>query len=101
MKIERSKKGLYIGAVSGLILFILIGLLPSSFVGGVIGLKMASLIAEKSIETALISRAVVGLSMVIGVLVAGLVFVTVMSLIGWAAANINLAVRMKKLQGSV
>jgi hypothetical protein len=101
MKAEISKKGLYIGATAGLILFMLIGLLPSSFVGGVLGLKIASYIAGQSIETALISRAVVGISMVTGVLVTGFVFVSVASLIGWAVANISLSARLKRLQGSV
>ncbi len=101
MKAERSKKGMYVGATAGLVLFIFIGLLPSSFVGGVLGLKIASLLAGKSLETALFSRAVVGLSMVAGVLVAGLVFVAVTSLIGWAVANISLTARLKRLQGSV
>ena len=101
MKAEISKKGLYIGATAGLILFMFIGLLPSSFVGGVLGLKIASYIVGRSIETALISRAVVGISMVTGVLVTGFVFVSVTSLIGWAVANISLSARLKRLQGSV
>ncbi|HTZ19172.1 MAG TPA: hypothetical protein VMB78_12120 [Dissulfurispiraceae bacterium] len=101
MKTNISRKGLYIGAIAGLILFIFIGLLPSSFVGGVLGLKIASLVAGKSVEMALIGRALVGLSMVIGVLVTGLVFIGAMSLVGWAVANINLAARVKRLQGSM
>ncbi len=101
MKAEISKKGLYIGAAAGLVLFVFIGLLPSSFVGGVLGLKIASYITGNSIEAALLSRVVVGLSMVTGVLVAGFVFVSVTSLIGWAVSNIGLSARMKRLQGSV
>jgi hypothetical protein len=84
-----------------LILFILIGLLPSSFVGGVLGLRIASYVLGTAVETALLSRAVVGLSMVAGVLVSGVVFIVVTSLIGWAVANINLAARLRRLQGSV
>jgi hypothetical protein len=100
MKTEISKRGLYIGATAGLILFIFVGLLPSSFVGGVLGLKIASYLVGKSIEAALLSRAVVGLAMATGVLVTGFVFVAVTSLIGWAVANISLTARLKRLQGS-
>jgi len=101
MKTDKAKKGLYIGATAGLILFILIGLLPSSFVGGVLGLRIASYVLGTAVETALLSRAVVGLSMVAGVLVSGVVFIVATSLIGWAVANINLAARLRRLQGSV
>jgi hypothetical protein len=100
MKTETAKKGLYIGATAGLILFILIGLLPSSFVGGVLGLKIASYVLGTAVETALLSRAVVGVSMVTGVLVTGLVFVVGTSLIGWSIANINLVARLRRVQGS-
>ena len=101
MKRDKAKKGLYIGATAGLILFILIGLLPSSFVGGVLGLRIASYVVGSSVETALVSRAVVGISMVTGVMVTGVVFIVVTSLIGWAVGNINLAARLRRLQGSV
>jgi hypothetical protein len=101
MKTETSKKGLYIGATAGLILFIVIGLLPSSFVGGVLGLKIASFVSGTSVESALLSRAVVGISMVMGVLVTGLVFVAGTSLIGWGLVNIGIASRLKRLHGSV
>jgi hypothetical protein len=101
MKTDKAKKGLYIGATAGLILFILIGLLPSSFVGGVLGLRIASYVLGTAVETALLSRAVVGLSMVAGVLVSGVVFIVVTSLIGWAVANMNVAARLRRLQGSV
>ena len=101
MKTETSKKGLYIGATAGLVLFILIGLLPSSFVGGVLGLRIASHVLGTAVETALLSRTVVGISMVTSILVTGLVFVVGTSLIGWAIANINLTARLRRLQGSV
>jgi hypothetical protein len=100
MKTETAKKGLYLGATAGLILFILIGLLPSSFVGGVLGLKIASYVLGTTVETALLSRAVVGIAMITGVLVTGFVFVVGTSLIGWGIANINLAARLRRLQGS-
>jgi len=68
------KKGLYIGATVGLVLFIFVGLLPSSFVGGVLGLRLL-ILDGNAVETALLSRAVVGLAMVTGYLATGCVFV--------------------------
>jgi hypothetical protein len=101
MKTLDAKKGLYLGATIGLILFVLVGLLPSSFVGGVLGLKIVSHLLGTSLETALVSRALVGASMVIGVLITGIVFVAGTSLVGWCIANIGLVSRSKRLQDSV
>ncbi|HMK55209.1 MAG TPA: hypothetical protein VK448_01070 [Dissulfurispiraceae bacterium] len=96
MKTNYSKKGLYIGATVGLVLFIIIGLLPSSFVGGVLGLKIASYLLGTSVETALLSRAVVGISMVVGIFATGFVFVAGTSLIGWSVANLTYNMKLRK-----
>lgn len=101
MKTDTPKKGLYIGATVGLVLFIFIGLLPSSFIGGVLGLKIASYLMGTSVESALLSRAVVGLSMMAGILATGCVFVTGTSLIGWGIAHLTLISKVRRLQGSV
>jgi len=101
MKTDTSKKGLYIGATVGLVLFIFVGLLPSSFVGGVLGLKFASYLMGTSVETALLSRAVVGLSMMAGILATGCVFVAGTSLIGWGIAHLTLSAKFRRVQGSV
>ena len=101
MKTDTSKKGLYIGATVGLVLFIFIGLLPSSFVGGVLGLKIASYLMGNAVETALLSRAVVGLAMVTGILATGCVFVAGTSLIGWGIAHLTLSSKFRRVQGSV
>ncbi|HMK60951.1 MAG TPA: hypothetical protein VK452_07380 [Dissulfurispiraceae bacterium] len=101
MKTQYSRKGLYTGATIGLILFIIIGLLPSSFVGGVLGIKIASYLLGTSIETALLSRAVVGVSMVIGILATGCVFVAGTSLIGWGIAHLTHAAKLSRAHGSV
>lgn len=93
MKTNITKKGLYIGATAGLILFILIGLLPSSFVGGVLGLKIAAYIMGTGVDTALLFRAIVGISMVLGILVTGVVFVLGASLVGWGIGHIGIITR--------
>ncbi len=99
MKKDLTRKGIYIGATAGLILFILIGLLPSSFVGGVLGLKIASYVLGTSMDAALVSRAVVGVTMVFGVLITGLVFVAGTSLVGWGIAQLRLISKFRRLQG--
>src|ERR1700690_534267 len=101
MKTDTSKKGLFIGATVGLVLFIFIGLLPSSFVGGVLGLKIASYLLGNAVESALLSRAVVGLSMMAGILATGCVFVAGTSLIGWGIAHVTLSSKFRRVQGSV
>ncbi len=83
-----AKKGLYTGAGVGLILFAIIGLLPSSFIGGVLGLKIAGHIFGTPIGMELVPRMLVGLSMVLAVLVTGFVFVAGISIIGWMAGTL-------------
>jgi hypothetical protein len=96
MKTNITKKGLYTGATVGLILFILVGLLPSSFVGGVLGLKIAAYIMGTNVDTALLFRAIVGISMVLGILVTGVVFVIGASLLGWGIGHVGLIVKQRE-----
>ncbi len=91
-----AKRGLYIGAGIGLVLFAIVGLLPSSFIGGVLGLKIAGHIFGLPLGTAVAPRFVVGVFMVLGVLVTGLVFVVGLSLIGWAGGTVAQALRERK-----
>ncbi|HSW64072.1 MAG TPA: hypothetical protein VLH56_12315 [Dissulfurispiraceae bacterium] len=83
---SRARKAAYWGAAAGLGLFAMVGLLPSSFIGGVLGLKLAGSLFGGTFEAGLVSRVVVGASMVFGVLVTGLVFVTGSALIAWTTA---------------
>jgi len=80
---EMAKKGLYTGAGAGLVLFALIGLLPGSFIGGVIGINIAGSIFGLPLEATVVPRIIVGASMVFGVMLAGVVFVVGSALIGW------------------
>lgn len=93
---EVAKKGLYIGAGAGLVLFAIVGLLPGSFIGGVIGLNIAGSIFGLPLSASLMPRIIVGMSMVLGVLVSGVVFVVGASLLGWLAGYVIDAVRYKK-----
>ncbi|MCX7914181.1 MAG: hypothetical protein N2511_06310 [Thermodesulfovibrionales bacterium] len=99
MKITQlSKKGLYVGAIIGIILFVLIGLLPSSFIGGVLGLKIASHIFGVPLGMAIMPRIIVGITMVLGVLITGTIFVMGLSFIGWLCGYVIEVLKDKKAE---
>lgn len=93
---EMTKKGLYVGAGAGLVLFAILGLLPGSFIGGVIGLNIAGSIFGNPLGADLGPRIIVGISMVMGVLVAGMVFVAGTSILGWLIGYTADAVRQSR-----
>ena len=76
-------KGLYTGAGAGLILFALVGLLPGSFIGGVIGINIAGGIFGLPLNASVLPRIIVGLSMLLGVVLSGVAFVVGGALTGW------------------
>lgn len=80
---EMTKKMAYIGAGAGLVLFAVVGLLPGSFLGGVLGLNIAGSIYGMPLTSALMPRIIVGLSMLLGVLVSGVIFISVSTVAGW------------------
>lgn len=90
------RKGLYIGAAVGLVLFAVIGLLPSSFIGGVLGLKIAGHIFGTPLGVAVLPRMVVGLSMLLGILITGFIFVVGLSIAGWLCGHVIDVVRAGK-----
>lgn len=83
MKTGTARKAAYIGAGAGLVLFALFGLLPGSLVGGAAGLNIASWFFGAPLEPGLVSRAIVLVSMLAGVLLAGIVIVTATTTAGW------------------
>ena len=93
MKTTIAKKGAYIGAGAGLVLFAIFGLLPGSLLGGAAGINVAGWLFGLPLEPGLISRAIVLVSMLVGVLVAGIVIVTATTTVGWLAGRM--------LEGSV
>ncbi len=88
MKYSLARKGAYIGAGAGLVLFAIFGLLPGSLLGGAAGLNVAGWLFGLPLQPGLLSRAIVLLSMLVGVLVAGIVMVTATSLVGWLAGRL-------------
>ena len=88
MKNSIAKKGAYIGAGAGLVLFAIFGLLPGSLLGGAAGINIAGMLFGLPLEPGLISRAIVLVSMLVGVLVAGIVIVTATTKVGWLAGRL-------------
>ena len=88
MKTTIARKTAYIGAGAGLVLFALFGLLPGSLIGGAMGINVAGWLFGLPLEPGLISRAIVLVSMLVGVLVAGIVMVTATSTVGWLVGRL-------------
>ena len=80
---ETARKMAYIGAGVGLVLFAIVGLLPGSFLGGVVGLNIAGSLFGMPVSSALLPRLIVGLSMLVGVMVSGIIFIAGSTIAGW------------------
>jgi hypothetical protein len=88
MKTTLTRQGTYIGAGAGLVLFAIFGLLPGSLLGGAAGIKLAGMFFGLPLDPGLLSRLIVLMSMLVGVLVSGTVIVTASSAIGWLAGAV-------------
>jgi small-conductance mechanosensitive channel len=88
MKTTLSRKAAYIGAGAGLVLFAIFGLLPGSLLGGAAGIKVAGMLFGLPLEPGVVSRSIVLLSMLIGVMVSGIAIVTATSTAGWLVGNV-------------
>lgn len=78
----------YMGAGIGIVVFALFGLLPGSFIGGVLGLNILSQFSGAAVEPGIFERILVAISMLCGVLVSGLMFVAAGSILGWAVGSV-------------
>ncbi|TAN41782.1 MAG: hypothetical protein EPN25_04425 [Nitrospirae bacterium] len=83
-----AKKMTLVGAGCGVVLFAIFGLLPGSFLGGVMGLNLAGSLLGLPVTSGVLSRLIVAVSMVLGVMVAGIMFITASSLTGWLLGTI-------------
>jgi hypothetical protein len=83
MKTTLSRKAAYVGAGAGLVLFGIFGLLPGSLLGGAAGIKFAGMLFGLPLEPGVVSRSIVLLSMLVGVVVSGITIVTATSTTGW------------------
>jgi hypothetical protein len=93
---EMTKKLTYMGAGCGIVLFAVFGLLPGSFLGGVMGLNIAGKLLGFPVASSIASRMIVGASMVVGVMVAAIMFVTATALAGWLVGTVVDALRAEK-----
>lgn len=91
-----SKKLTLIGAGCGVVLFAVFGLLPGSFLGGVMGLNLAGMLLGLPVTSSVLSRLIVAASMVIGVMVSGIMFITASSLAGWLLGTVADALTAEK-----
>jgi hypothetical protein len=62
---------------------VVVGLLGGSFIGGVIGLNIAGELFGAPVSSALLPRLIVGMSMLLGILVSGLMFIAGSGTVGW------------------
>ena len=83
-----TKKLAYLGAGCGIVLFAIYGLLPGSFLGGVMGLNIAGSLLGMPVSSGILSRLIVAASMVTGVMVSGIIFITLFSTAGWLAGSL-------------
>lgn len=88
MKTTIARKTAYIGAGAGLVLFALFGLMPGSLLGGAMGINIAGWFFGLPLHPGIMSRIIVLVSMLIGVLVAGIVIVMATSTLGWLIGKV-------------
>ena len=96
MKTSIAKKTAYIGSGAGLVLFVLFGLLPGSLIGGIAGINIAGWLFGLPLEAGLVSRVIVFMSMLIGILVSGIAIVTATSTLGWIVGRVIDATMLEK-----
>ena len=83
-----AKKMAYMGTGCGIVLFAIFGLLPGSFLGGVMGLNIAGTLLGMPVSSGVLARLIVAASMVAGVMVAGIMFITASSVAGWLLGSV-------------
>ena len=88
MKTTLSRKAAYIGAGAGIVLFSIFGLLPGSLLGGAAGIKVAGMFFGFPLEPGVVSRSIVLVSMLVGVMASGIAIVTATSTAGWLVGNV-------------
>jgi len=91
-----SKKLTYVGAGVGLVLFAILGLLPGSLLGGVMGLNIVGTLFGFPVTSGVLQRLIVAASMLIGVMVAGVIFVVGSAVAGWLVGTALDALRAPK-----
>src|SRR5512139_137030 len=91
-----TKKLAYMGAGCGVVLFAVFGLLPGSFLGGVMGLNISGILFGTPVGAGLLPRMIVAASMVVGVMVSGTMFIMASTTLGWLVGTVVDAIRTDK-----
>ena len=91
-----TKKLAYMGAGCGVVLFAVFGLLPGSFLGGVMGLNIAGIIFGIPVGAGLLPRMIVAASMLMGVMVSGTMFIMASTTLGWLIGTVVDLVKAEK-----
>ena len=89
-----TKKLAYMGAGCGVVLFAVFGLLPGSFLGGVMGLNIAGILFGTPVGAGLLPRMIVAASMAAGVMVSGLMSIMATTTLGWLSGTVADAIRI-------
>ena len=94
-----AKKAGLAGAVIGLGLFAVVGVLYGSLIGGTMGLGIVNSVLGVAAGATLISRVIVAGSMLAGVIVSGIMFITVCTSVGWLTGYVVGAAKEPKATG--
>ncbi len=90
---QKMKKGALIGAFVGLVIFVILGFLPSAYTGGFIGLKLTEMLFGTPLAPSTGPRILVGLLMILNVIISGAFFIIAGAIAGWL---INTLLEKKK-----
>ncbi len=83
MRERIAKKMAYLGAGAGLVVFAIFGLVPGSFIGGVVGLSITGAVFGTPVDPGVITRMILAASMVLGVMISALIIITATTSVGW------------------
>lgn len=83
MKKNMTRIGAYTGTAAGLMLYAVFGLLPGLFLGGVMGMNLATALLGTPVFTSYLARLIVGGSMVAGIMITCVIYVVGMTSLGW------------------
>ena len=97
---KTAKKTALAGAGAGLVLFAVVGLLYGSFIGGIAGLNIAGGLLGLPVTSAVLPRLIVSISMILGIFIAGIVFVGGSTIIGWLIGRAIDSLKVVKAQSN-
>ncbi|MGB9761321.1 MAG: hypothetical protein ACP5KO_02195 [Caldimicrobium sp.] len=85
---RKIKKGAFIGAFVGLVIFVILGFLPSAYTGGLIGFKLAEMLFGSPLAPSTGPRILVGILMILNVIISGAFFIVAGAIAGWMISTL-------------